>query len=265
MFRTKEQDKLLAERLERRLDWFKEIMPYIKEGKIIEFGCGSGALLQVLSENFPNSFIVGLDISDTMLKLVNSRNLKNVVAVRSQAYERVFLEESFDTAIFVQVLHEIYSFAGEDKVAQAIKVASEVLKREGALIIRDTLKPKPRQVRLSFKNEKIREKFYRFVDEFKPRKIAYKAIGRDIFLDITDALEFITKHHHPDWEAEMKECHYFFGRGQYIDVLSNLGFNIKAMREFGLVKKPCRSFEEIWTSTSSRTTAMWKSSPKKLS
>lgn len=232
MLRTKEQERALAERLERRMDWLVEITPYIRGGRIVEFGCGSGVLLQTLSKNFPKSLIVGLDISEMMLRLAKARNLRNVAVVRSQAYERVFSERSFDTAIFVQVLHEIYSFAGEGKVGKALKVAFEVLKPDGVLIIRDTLKPKPRWVRLGFKNDEVEGKFRRFAAEFKPRKVKFEASERDVFLDVVDALEFITKYRHPDWEAEMRECHYFFDREQYVAALSNIGFKIKVMREF---------------------------------
>jgi trans-aconitate methyltransferase len=53
------------ELLERRSE---RIIPFVKEGKIIELGCGYGATLSVLSKHFPHSVIVGLDINEDDLK-----------------------------------------------------------------------------------------------------------------------------------------------------------------------------------------------------
>ena len=39
----------------------KRIIPYVKEGKIVELGCGTGATLSILSKAFPRSIIVGVD------------------------------------------------------------------------------------------------------------------------------------------------------------------------------------------------------------
>ena len=62
--------------MESRTDTFME---FVKEGKIIEFGCGGGALLEQLHCQFPTSLIVGVDVSWEALNSANEKALDNVI------------------------------------------------------------------------------------------------------------------------------------------------------------------------------------------
>lgn len=232
VIRTNYQDKLLAERLEKKDKELKlRIVKYIKPGRIVEFGCGSGAVLATLSEQFDDSIIVGIDVSESMLDLVNKRKLRNIVPIRANATHRIFAENTFDTAIFVFTLHEIYSFEGKDRLLDALSNAYQILRKNGALIIADSIKPEPRQVKIKFKNKATEEKFRRFIKEFSPRRIDCIIRAKQIELDIADCLDFLTKYKHSDWRTEMKETHFFVTLAELKQILGGIGFKIEKIAE----------------------------------
>ena len=84
---------------------------------------------------------------------------------------------------------------GREKVEDAFRVAHDVLKNNGVLIIQDFLKPSPKSVELTFKNEETRRRFLRFAGEFRPRKVKFEETRDGVKLDITDANEFISKYY----------------------------------------------------------------------
>jgi ubiquinone/menaquinone biosynthesis C-methylase UbiE len=217
-------------REERLLSLLKHSLP----GKIIEFGCGGGDILQILSKNFPESLIVGIDINREKINKVNKRNLKNVIVFQSDVGSDIFPKNSFNTSILIGVLHEIYSYQGREQITNAIKNAYNVLKKNGRLLIGDFLKPKSKQVDLIFKNDKACNKFSRFANEYEVRKINYKKMGNKIILDIVDAVEFLSKYFSPteeDWKEEMKEAHFSLTMDDFRNKLEKAGFELIWIKE----------------------------------
>ena len=159
---------------EEREVWLKRLSGHVKPGKIVEFGCGSGFVLEVLSVDFADSIIVGVD--DAMGELVKlvEKDLKNTVPIKADIFHDIFPDGTFDTALFVATLHEVFSDLGREKVEDAFRVAHDVLKNNGVLIIQDFLKPSPKSVEMALKNEETRRKFLRFADEFRPRKVKFE-------------------------------------------------------------------------------------------
>ena len=217
-------------REERLLSLLKHSLP----GKIIEFGCGGGDVLQILSKNFPESLKIGIDINRERIDKVNKRNLKNVITFLSDVGSDIFPENSFNTSIFIGVLHEICSYQGREQVTNAIKNAYNVLKKNGRLLIGDFLKPESKQVDLIFKNDKAYNKFSRFANEYEVRKITYEKIRNKVILDIVDAVEFLSKYFSPteeDWKEEMKEAHFSLTMDDYRNELEKAGFEIVWTKE----------------------------------
>lgn len=205
------------------------LLKHSLQGKIIEFGCGDGNILQILSKNYPESLIVGIDINRERIDKVNKRNLKNVITFLSDVGSDIFPKNSFNTTIFIGVLHEIFSYQGKEQVNNAIKNAYKVLKKNGRLLIGEFLKPESKKVDLIFKNTKAYSKFSRFANEYKVRKIVYKKIGNKIILDIVDAVEFLSKYFSPteeDWREEIKEAHFSLTMNDYRNELEKVGFEI---------------------------------------
>ena len=218
-----------ARRLEERREWLGRIVPHVNGGRIVEFGCGSGFVLEFLAKRFPDSTFVGVDRSGERLAALGSLNLANVLPVRGEITNPMFHEGVFTTALFVGVMHEIYSDLGRDRVCDMLKYAHDVLGEDGIVIIQDFLKPLPRTVEITFKNDATHKKFLRFTAEFEARSIPYEASGPTVRLDMADAVEFISKYRSPDeddWSHEMHETHFAFTEEDQQRVAQSAGFRV---------------------------------------
>ena len=221
-------EELLKEKKE-QLTWLKS---YAKGGKIVEFGCGSGFVIDILSDTFVNSIIVGVDRSMNNLKKVIEKDHKNVIPVQGDITHTLFHRSTIDTALFVDCLHVVSSYQGKEKVHDAIRMAHNVLKVHGVLLIHDFLRPPPRLVDIRFKNEQSRNTFLRFAKEFRPRRIAFEETTKGVRLEIADATDFIRKYRSPteSWKEEMEETHFFFTEKEYQETIQQRGFVIENSR-----------------------------------
>jgi SAM-dependent methyltransferase len=224
----------------------KQLSKCVKPAKIVEFGCGSGFVLKVLSVDFTDSIIVGVDNAAGELEKLGQKHLRNAIPIKADITRNIFPDKTFDTAILVATLHEVFSDLGKGKVQDAFKVAHGVLKDNGVLIIQDFLKPSSRLVEIAFKNEETRRRFIRFVNEFRPRKVKFEETRDGVKLDIADAAEFISKYHYSpngeDWKEEMSETHFFFTEEEYKEIAQQAGFIVEDSM------KLLRS-ENLWTET----------------
>jgi hypothetical protein len=142
----------------------------------------------------------------------------------------VFPAGSFTTVLFVGVLHEIYSDLGDQGVEDVLRLAHSVLDDDGIVIIQDFLKPPPRPVEITFKNDTTHKRFLRFAREFRPRRISYQASGVTVRLDIADAVEFVSKYRSPDeddWSHEMHETHFALTEDDHRRIARSAGFHVK--------------------------------------
>ena len=223
--------------------WLKRLSGCVKPGKIVELGCGDGLVLEVLSMDFADSIIVGVDAAMGELEKLVEKDLRNTIPVKADIFQDIFPDGTFDTALFVATLHEIFSALGREKVEDAFRVAHDVLKDNGVLIIQDFLKPSSRLVEITFKNEETRRRFLRFADEFRPRKVKFEETADGVKLDIADANEFISKYYfgysEERWKRQMSHIHFFFTEEEYKEMAQRTGFIIKE-----LVKLP--TGEKLW-------------------
>lgn len=203
---------------------------HVKSGRIVEYGCGSGFVLEMLSAGFPGSMILGVDESLDCLVEVRKKNLRNVIPVQADMTRTAFGEGVMDTVLFVASLHVAYSYLGRERVEDAFKIAYDVLREDGILIIQDFLKPSPELVEIAPRNEQTLEKLLRFGEEFRPREVHHQRERYGFLLDIADAVEFISKYRSPteeDWNEEMTETHFFFTEEEYQKVAQNAGFTVR--------------------------------------
>ena len=218
-----------AKGLEERRHRIGYLKKFVKPGKIVEFGCGKGLVLEFLSTNFPKSLIIGIDKSQARLEELAKKRLKNVIPILVDITNPIFLNKSFDTALFIASLHEIFSCQGKRKVEESFRIAHNVLKDNGTLIVQDFLKPLPKLVEMGFRNITTHKRFLRFAAEFKARKVWFQKTTNRVRLDIAGALEFISKYRSPDeadWQEEMNETHFFFTKKDYETVAKKTGFTI---------------------------------------
>ncbi len=216
--------------MEERRKWLEHLIKYVKPHTIVEFGCGSGFVLEILSYHFPDSTIIGVDKSIERLEEVYKKKLKNVVPTKSDFTKTIFPDNTIDTAIFIGSLHEVFSTMGKNRVRDTFILARNALRSNGVLIVQDFLKPSKKSIELSFNNEATRKKFFRFANEFCQRKIEFEEVNDGVRLDIADAVEFISKYRSPteeDWNEEMHETHFFFTEEEYRDTAQEASFVIQ--------------------------------------
>lgn len=207
------------------------ILPFVKEGNILEVGCGCGTVLELLSRYQPESRVYGTDISNTMLKKSKERKYtnNNISVIKADAREQLFKEKTLDTIIFCSVLHEVYSYSSYSlkSVEDTIENAYKMLKPNGRLIIRDGVKPEEKTVYMSFKKEDVKKKFYRFAEEFGPYRICYSEEKDLVSLKKHDAMEFLSKYiYDENWDIEVKEKFGLLTREEYCKMIEKKGFKI---------------------------------------
>jgi len=227
-------DKRSSHQLQERRVWLGFLTHCVKPGTIVEFGCGSGFVLEVLAMNFTDSIIIGIDKSLERLEQVIRKRLNNIVTVNADITKKIFLNETLDTCIFVGVLHEIFSTFGKRQVETTMRLAGHCVKHNGVLIIQDFLKPVSQQVKMTFINKDTQRRFTRFAHEFYPRKIHYREHKNSVKLDIADAVEFISKYRSPteeDWQEEMEETHFFFTEDDFKKIAQQDDFFISEMQK----------------------------------
>ncbi len=240
-------DEKWKQRLLRRKRWLKPLFEYVKPGRIVEFGCGNGFVLEDLSRDFPDSSILGIDRNQERLDAVVEKGLTNVETMNVDITSKISLNKSIDTALYVGVLHEVFSLSGKEKVLETLKIGHKALKDDGVLIIQDFLKPTPRLVTLIFKNQKTENMFHRFVQEFRIRTVKYEEIEGGVKLDIGEAVEFMTKYRPPseeDWVEEMGETHHYFTKEEFHKVATEAGFAVKDSRKLMMMEEYWLEIEE---------------------
>lgn len=107
-----------------------------QQGRILDVGCGSGAMNLVLARRFPDSEIVGVDLSDPLLRLardaVEAANLgKRLTFERADVQEIPYADNSFDIVINTNMVHLV-----EDPI-RMLDEMERVLDPGGFLFIAD--------------------------------------------------------------------------------------------------------------------------------
>jgi len=118
-----------------RKRYLNNLFRFVKKGKIIELGCGSGFVLQELAKRFKDSLIVGVDKDSKRLLEAAKLGLRNVLLINSDILKLNLLENQFDTALLIRVLHEIYSFNKMKGIKNLFLLVEKILKKNGILII----------------------------------------------------------------------------------------------------------------------------------
>ncbi len=81
--------------------WKKEILKHIQKGtNILDLACGTGILTRKLAEKFPNSKIIGLDITQSYLEIAKQNSFKytNISFIHQDA-EKLNLDKKFDCIV----------------------------------------------------------------------------------------------------------------------------------------------------------------------
>lgn len=102
-----------------------------KYGNLLDIGCGTGYLIDMLSKNHKAEY-TGLDLSPEMIKEANKKKIKNATFVEGRSDDLPFEDNTFDIVTCSQSFHH---YPETDK---PLKEALRVLKPGGLYIISDT-------------------------------------------------------------------------------------------------------------------------------
>jgi len=126
--------------------WKKEIVKQIPNGdSFLDLACGTGILTRKIAEKFPNSPVIGVDITQSYLKLAkqNSSSYKNISYLHQDA-EMIDLSRQFDciTSSYLS------KYCDPTKL---VKSCIKHLKPDGKIIFHDFTYPKKVSVRALWK------------------------------------------------------------------------------------------------------------------
>ncbi len=127
---------------------YRDIQKAVVEGKIVDEGCADGALMVRLAESFPDSDIIGLDITGEFVSRVEERQRAGefgnsfVHVYQRNILEPVFVPNSIQTTICNSTLHELWSYGKQaQSVRGYLKEKYRQLAPGGRLVIRDVVGP----------------------------------------------------------------------------------------------------------------------------
>lgn len=130
---------------------YADIRDAIVPGRIIDEGCADGALLARIAREFPDSDLIGVDLSAEMLARAAERQRAGdfsgcfVFFRQHNLMKPMPLRSPVDTVICNGTLHELYSYAGgADAVRRYLRMKHAQLRLGGRLVARDVVGPSER-------------------------------------------------------------------------------------------------------------------------
>lgn len=190
----------------------EDLVRWVKPGCVVDKGCGTGQLLVALSRLFPDSKLVGVDLSREFLRMCdeNTYGSDDVELVFGNVIDRNVAPASATTVIYSSVMHEVHSYSGYDvkQIDRALGNAYAELVPGGHVLVRDGVSPPPATWRLELLTEQVRDTFERFAKEFRHGKgVSFERLDeRTVRLSSHDANEFLCKKDYlKNWHIEVHE------------------------------------------------------------
>jgi len=110
---------------------FLDVPNYVKDGKVLEIGCGSGYGARLINKYFKPKEIYGIDLDEKMIALTKKNKLPNVSFEVGNVTKLDFKDRSLDVVFIFVVLHHVVNWK------KALDEIYRVLKKGGQFFIED--------------------------------------------------------------------------------------------------------------------------------
>lgn len=224
----------MAKPLQEKLRIARYLQP--RGAAILDVGCADGAVTRALAALFPHNSFLGIDLSERFVALAREHAAADGLA--NVRFERVYLREllarpeRFDAVVFCSVLHEFYTYGeGISSVLKALADAHEMLRRGGAIAIRDmVLRDYTR--RATLRCDSLRAK----IEAQCPPQVVADFVRFFGPLDTIYAINhLLLKYWYTEnWVREGPECYVPVTFEQYEQVFRLLGMRLQIMEELTL-------------------------------
>ncbi|MBR5421079.1 MAG: methyltransferase [Lachnospiraceae bacterium] len=184
--RLNNEEKYLATMNSSEESTKNSIIDYVCGQTVVDVGSGGGVLLDLLEERYPDKTVIGTDISENVIDILNKK--KHSEGHRWTVQRHNFVDgpissegEKVDTVIFSSIIHEIFSYTETEEgrfnievVKTALKNAYASLNSGGRIVIRDGIKmPEDKAyeiMKLTFKEASGLEFFRNYMRDFEGLK-----------------------------------------------------------------------------------------------
>ena len=116
-------------------------LDYDGDGKILEVGCGSGALAIRAALTWPKAKVIGVDYWGAVYnysKMLCEKNAASEGVASHCVFQQDFPDESFDVVISNYVYHNVMGADMQKLLLESLRV----LKKGGVFALNDDMKPK---------------------------------------------------------------------------------------------------------------------------
>lgn len=243
---------------------YKDIAWAIRPGRIVDEGCADGRLLERIATDFPDSDLIGIEITGEFIARALERQRAGAFGGSFVHFHQrnitqpLFQPDSIDTTICNSTLHELWSY--NDGAATMRAYLAEKFRQSrpgGRLLIRDVVGPEekarpvflwlndadgsnadphatfatPAALAAHLERLSTHARFLRFARDFHHPIDAGTPIdgpgGKGFLLPLADAVEFITKKDYTaNWASEMHERFAFWDFGEWKAALTVAGFRV---------------------------------------
>jgi len=240
----------------------RDIANHIRPGRIVDEGCADGALLVRIAQGFPDSDLIGIEITGELLARCVERQRAGefgetfVHFHQRNLTEPIFEPGSIDTTICNSTIHELWSYNDERATVMAYLAEKyRQLRVGGRLVIRDVVGPDhPEQTVYMWLDDgdgsnradadtpvaalSTRARFARFADDFLPQRrragvttVPFHHESRHgetyVVTTLKLAAEYMAKKDYVEnWSSEMHEEFTFWGMKDWITELHAAGFQV---------------------------------------
>lgn len=244
---------------------YDDIKEAIAPGKIVDEGCADGVLLSLIADDFPDSDLIGIEITgEFMARALDRLRAGDFGGTYVHFHQRnithpIFEDDSIDTTLCNSTTHELYSYgAGEVTVRDYLAKKYAQTRKHGRLIIRDVVGPENKTQELLLwlnrddgENDDVFQTFtdsddlQAYLDGLSTygrfRRFAQDFLGggqvqfreelieeeRYVALTLQAAAEFMSKKDYTDnWASEMHEAFAFWDFAEWKQALTEAGFSV---------------------------------------